>query len=63
MKIIVDELPKQPQDCLFCIGRDNEWHRCAFEVQPSDFNRAITLYYKSCRLAGDTECPYLKERK
>lgn len=53
MKIIVDELPKVPEDCLFAeyISMTNKY-KCMFRHG----------MYSRCDIDPEGECPYLKEK-
>ena len=53
MKILVDKMPKQPEDCIFCVGyKSSTW--------------ATTGYYICCinssyHCVHIDECPFCKE--
>lgn len=49
MKIIVDELPKEPKECLFCY-----WN-CEYGWLCKPFK------YEYCYVDKNLDCPYLKE--
>lgn len=52
MRVIVDELPDKPEDCLFAeyIGMTSKY-KCMFKHG----------MYSRCNLDCDKECPYLKK--
>ena len=31
MKLVVDELPKTPEDCIFCVGKRDWCYECGFK--------------------------------
>lgn len=52
MKIIVDEMPKKPKECLF-----SRWN-CEYGFLCSQ----IKYKLKPCYLVKNMPCPYLKEQ-
>lgn len=50
MKFIVDKMPEQPKDCLFCLFRMEYGWTCK-----------LTKY--TCRLFENLDCLYLKQEE
>ena len=60
MKLVVENLPEDPLDCLFSDVEEND-----YVIVDNNVVHTITcsLKHKQCLLQRGDQCPYLKEEK
>ena len=64
MKILVNELPDKPEQCLFCIdSRGTFPSKCKLRLDNSDYGDSLMWSFNShnnCVLYKNKPCPYLQ---
>lgn len=64
MKILVNELPDKPEQCLFCIeSHDTFPSKCKLRLDNTDYGEPLLWSMRSnnnCVLCKGEPCPYLQ---
>ena len=68
MRVLVDELPKVPIDCIFAQQDVEMGYACSLAVNLAnnrgwtDFSDSSTQYFCKCSMISNLGCPYLQKR-